>query len=127
MWRFSEVAWTPIRFLWALALPASLYIRATVLLGNSGDEPDSYYDHFYAKRRVFFSIGAIVAVLIALTPWVQGLLPWFEPGPIHINAAFVGSISLLGLWFRNPTIHGVLAVLSFISAASAFFIIRIAA
>lgn len=126
MWRLNEVTWTPIRFLWALSLPALLYVRASILLGHSGDEPDSYYEHFYEKRRLFFSLGLLTSAFIALTPWVQGLIPWFEMGPIHINAGFVAGISLLGLVFRSPTVHAVLAVLSLMSAASGFVIIRIA-
>lgn len=127
MWGLSEVAWTPIRFLWALSLPALLYVRASVLLGHSGDEPDSYHEHFYAQRPLFFSLGLVTSAFIALTPWVQGLFPWFEMRPIHISAAFVATISILGLLFRSPTVHAVLAVLGLISAASGFFIIRVVA
>ncbi|MEP0202661.1 MAG: hypothetical protein ABJ084_00955 [Halioglobus sp.] len=125
MWALNEVAWTPIRFLWALSIPALLYVRASVLLGHSGDEPDSYYEHFYAKRPLFFSLGLVTAAFIALTPWVQGIFPWLEIAPIHISAATVASISLLGLLFRSPTVHAVLAVLAFIGAASGFIVIRV--
>jgi len=125
IWRLNEVTWTPIRFLWVLALPSLLYLRANILLGRQGAEPDSYYDYFYAQRRLFFSLGIGISLWIALTPWVQGLLPWLELGPIHINAVMLASISLLGLWFRSPAVHGVLATVSLISSASGFFLIRV--
>jgi dolichyl-phosphate-mannose--protein O-mannosyl transferase len=61
MWRGNEVTWTPIRFLWALSIPALLYVRAAVLLGRPGEEPGSFYDHFYKIRPLFFSLGLVVA------------------------------------------------------------------
>lgn len=127
MWRLNEVSWTPIRFLWILSLPALLYVRANILLGRPGDEPDSYHDHFYEKRKLFFSIGIGVAAWIALSPWLLEILPWFEPGPVHVNAISLLSVSILGLCFRNTTVHAVLAVVSFIGAASGFALIQVIA
>ena len=59
-WRSSEVVWTPLRFLFGLSLPAFIFVRASVLLGNSNDLPDSYYDHFYEIRLGVFSLGVAV-------------------------------------------------------------------
>ncbi len=126
MWNLNEVTWTPIRFLWVLSLPSLLYLRANILLGRPGNEPDSYYDYFYVQRRLFFSLGIVISVWIALTPWVQGIYPWLRLAPIHINAVILASISLLGFWSGSPTVHGALAILSIVGSASGFFIIRVA-
>lgn len=127
IWGLNGVTWTPGRFLWILCIPSLIYLRANILLGRPGDEPDSYYEYFYAQRRLFFSVGIVVAVWIALTPWVQGLSPWFELERIHFQAVMLASVSLLGLWLRHPTVHAVLAVLTLVSSISFFLIARVTA
>jgi hypothetical protein len=126
MWRGNEVTWTPIRFLWALSMPAIIYLRAAVLLGRPEEAPDSFYDHFYEVRPLFFSLGLAVAIFIALTPWVFGLVPWLKLAPLHFNAVMLFSISALGLYFRKPTVHGVLVILSLAGVVAGFLIIPVA-
>jgi hypothetical protein len=53
-------------------------------------------------------------------------VPWLKLAPIHFNAAALFSISALGLYFRSPTVHAVLVILSLIGAASGFFVIPVA-
>ena len=125
-WGSSEVIWTPLRFLLGLSLPALIFLRASVLLGNSNDPPDSYYDHFYETRVHFFSLGATVAVVLIFLPWVYGNTQWFTWSPIHLNAIGLLVISVLGMYSRSATVHAAIAVLSLISIATSFFTIPVA-
>jgi hypothetical protein len=86
MWRGNEVTWTPIRFLWALSMPALIYVRAAVLLGNPADAPASFYDHFYEKRPLFFTLALVSAGFLAVVPWIFGIVPWFTLAPAHATA-----------------------------------------
>jgi hypothetical protein len=126
MWRAHGVTWTPIRFLFALLGPALIYLRAAVLLGNPADAPASFYDHFYEKRPLFFSLGLVTAGFLAVLPWIFGIVPWFTLAPAHAVAAPIFGISALGLCSRSPTVHAVLVILSLILAAAIFFIIPVA-
>jgi hypothetical protein len=126
MWRAYGVTWTPIRFLCALLLPALIYVRAAVLLGNPADAPASFYDHFYEKRPLFFTLGLVTAGFLAVVPWIFGMVPWFTLAPAHGAAAPLFVISALGLCSRSPTVHAVLVILSLILAATNFFIIPVA-
>ncbi len=125
-WGSSEVIWTPLRFLLGLSLPALIFLRASVLLGNSSDPPDSYYDHFYETRVHFFALGVAAAAVIIFLPWVYGSTHWFTWAPIHLDAIGLLVISIVGMYSRSPTVHTAIAVLSLISVAIAFFIIPVA-
>ncbi len=125
-WGSAEVMWTPPRFLLGLSLPAIIFLRASVLLGNSNDPPDSYYDHFYETRVRFFSLGVAAAVAIIFVPWVYGSTQWFTWAPIHLDAIGLLVISVIGMYSKNPTVHAAIAVLSLISIATTFFIFPVA-
>jgi hypothetical protein len=123
MWSTRDVDWTPLRFLCALALPALIFVRATVLLGASDELPDSYRDHFYNNRRLFFALGMIAAVFIALVPWFLGTTPWLTLGPVHANAASLFVVSAIGFYNKNPRVHAVLVIFSLMSSVYSFLFI----
>jgi len=125
MWRTSGVTWTPLKFLWALSLPAFVFVRASILLGNSNDPPVSYFDHYYEKRTLFFGVGLGVAIFIIFTPWIFQSRPWFAMAPVHPSAAGLLTISAIGLFSRSHGVHAVIAVFSLISATAAFFAIPV--
>lgn len=125
-WAANQVTWTALRFLWALSMPALLYVRANALLGRPGEEPDSFYDYFYEKRKLFFSLGLVISGFILLTPWVLGIVPWLELAPLHFHAVTLFCVSALGLCFRSPTVQAALVLLSLISVIIGFLIIPVA-
>jgi hypothetical protein len=119
LWRTSDVEWTAIRFLWILSIPSLQYIRAAILLGAS-ESIDSYRDHFYAVRRMYFSVGLLNAAQGILGSWVLGAVPWLTLAPGHAGMPVLAAISLVGLISSNEVVHKVLVGVSLLLAAALF-------
>ena len=126
LWNASQVAWTPVRFLYVLALPALLFVRAGALVGESSDGPISFHERFYEMRIRFFSLGVVTAGMGFFSPWMLGIVPWFAPTPIHTTALVLMALSVVGVVSKNATVHAVLVVVAFVLASSSFFIVRVA-
>ena len=122
-WRASQVDWTPIRFLWVLAVPAVMLVRASVLIGEHPEVVESFRDHFFQRRVRFFSLGIASSILGCFGPWVLGIVPWFTAAPIHPVVILVATISLAGVVLKSPRAHAALLLLSLLLAAAAFFLV----
>ena len=123
LWAAREVEWTPLRFLWILALPCLLYIRAAILTGSDPRKIDSFRDHFFANRLSFFWMGVANAACIGLTPWVFGGVPWLNFAPIHPSSIMLGILSIAGLIFRQQSAHWVIVMLSLSGVALSFVLL----
>ena len=119
-WRANEVEWTAFRFLWALSLPAILFLRVGVLLSERPEEVVSFKDHFFQYRVRFFSMGLATAFLIGLTPWVLGSTPWFLTEFLHINSMILAALSIAGLVLKGARAHAVIVLLVFSSTMMGF-------
>ncbi|MEM7358172.1 MAG: hypothetical protein AAF431_03630 [Pseudomonadota bacterium] len=113
LWRTREVDWNSIRFFWVLVLPSLIYLRATILLGAEPNEVKSYREHYFAHRVPFFVLGVLSALVIFLTPWLLGIIPWLQFDLLHIAASVLLLISLLGLIFKKPAVHALLVLFNF--------------
>jgi hypothetical protein len=127
LWTAKEVAWTPIRFLWVLAIPGLIYVRASVLTGENPEAVDSFRDHFFKQRVRFFSLGLAQAGLASLTLWVLGLEPWLSVAPIHRIASILATLSIAGLVFESTTAHAIIVSLNLMLAAASFFLLPVIA
>ena len=109
LWRTSTVEWTAFKFLWILATPSLVYVRAAILLGTPESVP-SYRDHFFQVRRTYFAIGLATPVHSSLTPWVLGQVPWltFLPG-FHLAMLAIAGYCVVGLSSKSETVHRVVA------------------
>ena len=105
LWRFSDVSWTPLRFVWIVAMPSLQYLKAAVLLTDNPGEVLSWENHYFEVRRRFFWIGVAVAIHSALLPWVLGAVPWLTPAPVHASSLLNLSISLVGLISTSRPVH----------------------
>ena len=123
IWRTNQVTWTPIRFLWALAIPGIVFLRAGVLLTGRPDEVPSFRDHFFAHRLQFFALGVVGGAQAGLSPWVLGVVPWLEFAPVHPNASVLTLLSIAGLIFRDPKAHLLVVLLSLIGVLAAFYVL----
>jgi len=123
IWRISHVAWTPIRFLWALAIPGIIFVRAGVLLSAHPDEVASFRDHFFAHRIQFFALGVIGGIHAAMSPWVLGIVPWLEFAPVHPNTISLTVLSTLGLIFKDARVHALIVLVSLLGVLSAFYVL----
>jgi hypothetical protein len=119
-WRANGVEWTAFRFLWALSLPAILFLRVGVLLGERPEEVTSFKDHFFESRVRFFSLGLIAAFLIGLTPWVLGTTPWFSVEPLHASIIVLAVLSIAGMLLKEARAQGVIVLLIFLSTLLGF-------
>jgi hypothetical protein len=124
-WGAKDVAWTPARFLWAIAYPGLLYVRAGILLGEAPGATESFRAHFFDCRVPFFSVGLATAVQGALGPWVYGTLPWFAVGPLHVATAGLATLSLAGLVFTTARAHAAIVLLTSLLATAGFFFIAL--
>ena len=105
MWRFNEVAWSPLGFVWFVATPGLIYLQAAVLLTDDPSQIVSWKSHYLEVRRRFFAIAIARAFHSALLPWVVGAFDWFTPAPVHAGAALVLSVGLAGLWSTSLRVH----------------------
>ena len=123
LWATREVEWTALRFLWILALPSLLYIRAAILTGSDPREIDSFRDHFFSNRLSFFGMGVATAAYIVLSPWIYGDVPWLSFTPVHTTAIMLGTLSIAGLVFRQQSAHWVIVLLSLFGVSLAFMLL----
>ena len=123
LWATREVEWTALRFLWILALPCLLYIRAAILTGSDPREIDSFRDHFFSNRLSFFGMGVVIAAYIVLSPWIYGDVPWLSFTPVHTTAIMLGTLSIAGLVFRQQSAHWVIVLLSLFGVSLAFMLL----
>jgi hypothetical protein len=123
LWATREVEWTALRFLWILALPSLLYIRAAILTGSDPREIDSFRDHFFSNRLSFFGMGVATAAYIVLSPWIYGGVPWLSFTPLHTSAIGLGTLSIAGLIFRQQSAHWVIVLLALSGVALSFVLL----
>jgi hypothetical protein len=124
MWALKNVEWTAPRFLWVLAGPSFLYLRAVVLLSEHPEEISSFEAHFFESRTPFFAITFLAGLWVAFSPWVVGAIPWFTYGPLVLGGMLVTGLSLVGLIFKGRFIHLVIVLLFFASALRNLLITR---
>lgn len=122
-WRMNQVVWTPIRFLWALALPAVVFVRAGVLLSDDPPSVLSFRSYFFEHRVPFFALGIASAAQATLTPWVLGITPWFAFAPIHPTAVVLVVISISGLVFRSHVAHAIIVAVAVLLALATFYLV----
>jgi len=109
-WRFREVAWTPVRFVWLLATPGLLYLQASVLLTDNPSQVPSWETHFFAVRRRFFGIMMVVAFHGTLMPWVFGLFAWGAAATAHPATLTMLVVSIVGLVASSRAVQLALAL-----------------
>jgi hypothetical protein len=119
-WTWRHVAWSPIRFLWALSVPGLLFVQATLLVGET-TSVTSFRDHFFERRIPFFSVGIALAVSVALSPWVLGLAAWLSLTPSHPVSASIIALYIAGIGFRTHLAHAIIVSLAMLLAIASFF------
>jgi hypothetical protein len=105
LWRFNQVAWTPLRFVWFVATPGFVYLRAAILISDDPGEVTSWESHYLEVRTRFFGVGIAQAFHTALMPWLLGGLPWFTPTPAHIGSTLNLLVCLIGLSSTSRRVH----------------------
>jgi len=119
LWSFSTVeSWTFLTFLLVLLQPGLLYLLASLLVG---DAQESWHDHFFSVRRLFFSVRAVYIAVIMLGSWQVLEIPLWHParafGVSHI------ALSVLGIAAPSERAQGVLVVLQvLLILATALFV-----
>ena len=124
-WGMKDVAWTPIRFIWALSNPAVLFVIAAVLVGEAPSLVASFREHFFAQRVRFFSIQLVGGTGVAMAPWIFGLTPWFTFAPAHPVAASITALAVAGLTFQGHAAHAIIVFLSLLLTGASIFLIPV--
>jgi hypothetical protein len=125
-WTWRHVVWSPIRFLEALSLPGLLFVQASLLVGETA-LVTSFGDRFFERRVRFFSVGLVLAVSVALSPWILGLAPWFSLTPSHPVAASIIALYVAGIGFRTHLAHAIIVSLAILLAVAAFLSLPVTA
>ena len=122
IWNLKEVEWTPFRFLWALLLPATVLVRAIVLVGTQPNSIESYKTHFFDVRVRFFAIGLLISVEIGLGPWVFGNVA--SAAPVYLQAGLVALLSIVGIAFSNARVQAVVMLASLLPVLNGMFLLN---
>lgn len=107
IWDLREVSWNPLRFMWALSVPALIHLRVGILVSDAPAQVESWRAHYYDNRVAFFGVGVLIALNFAAMPWVLGFQ---APPELWMGFAMLLSICLLGLASARPMLHGWLVV-----------------
>jgi hypothetical protein len=112
IWRTRDVEWSALRFLWILIPPSLMYVRAIVLVGLEPLRIESYRDRFFERRVAFFSLFFCDVMVVALGPWIMGIVPWLSAAPMHPGAGALAVLAVAGLVFTSPAAHaGIVGVI----------------
>ena len=116
VWLYRNVAWNPIRFVWALSIPSLIYLRAGALVSQSPATVASWRDHYFRSRIAFFTIGLAIAVNGVLLPWIMGLVRWFTPSPPWLAMPLLlFLLYVIGLATDRPRVHAGLGVVNLLA------------
>jgi hypothetical protein len=110
IWNLRDVVWSPVRFVWGLAVPGLILVRIGILVSDNPESVTSWRDHFYEKRVAFFGVGLIQAATMVLLPWVMGTVPWFTRAPVHATLIPVTVVWALGAASDKEGLHKVLVI-----------------
>ncbi|MGI9627566.1 MAG: hypothetical protein ACR2QM_12070 [Longimicrobiales bacterium] len=122
-WRFNQLPWSALSFLWAVGTPSLTYLMAAILLTDEPSRVASWQDHFFCIRRRFFGVLLVGGVHTSLMPWVFGAYPWFAPAPAHIAGSFTLAVAALGLSSTSARLHVFIAGLMFLVMALGVFLV----
>jgi hypothetical protein len=114
VWSLREVEWNFVRFAWALAIPALIYLRVGILVSQDPSERESWREYFYSVRIPFFAIGLAITTNVALIPWVMGVVPWFSFAPAHVATTLVSGLYIVGMITARPGIQATIALLNLV-------------
>jgi hypothetical protein len=125
IWAYREVdPWTFTGFAVVMLTPALLFLTVSTLVSDSPTTIESWRTHFYARRRVFFSLYLATVCSIPLrqlivlgdasVPEVAGL----PALPVALMMLVGPSIPVLGILTANERAH---AVLVLVGAGGIFF------
>ena len=110
IWQLREVEWNPLRFMWALTVPALIYLRAGILLSDAPAAVESWRAHFYERRVPFFGVGVLIACNFGAMPLLMGFSPWSLMSSAYVPLALMLGISIGGLVSSKPAVHGTLVL-----------------
>ena len=125
-WTWRHVTWQPIRFFVALSLPGLLFVQVAVLVGEAPGSVNSFRQHFFDRRVLFFSLSMVAAANIAMSPWILGQVGWFALTPSHPVAASLMALSVAGLGFRSHAAHATIVALALLLTAGSFLLLPVA-
>jgi hypothetical protein len=107
-WRNTQ-QWTFYHFLFLLLGPTVLYLL-TVLLFPDGNQRD-YRAHYYAWRRPFFLIFALLAPLDLIDTLLKGSQHFRELGWRYVGTLMFGwMLCVLAALTSNPRFHAVFSI-----------------
>ena len=127
IWIYREVdPWTFRGFASVMLTPALLYLTVSTLVSDSPAAIESWRTHFYARRRIFFSLYFAALLSIPLRQFTvlgDASLPLIEGSPTIPAPLLLGLllIPLAGIVATNERIHALLVVI-----ASGFWLVNFA-
>jgi hypothetical protein len=112
--RFAQYAdWTFHVYLFLISYALLLYFLAALLLPDDLGAHSGYRDYFYARRRWFFGVLALVYVIDFADTWLKGPVFFESLGTEYVVRNFVYIIgSVAAIATRNAAYHAAFAVVA---------------
>ena len=114
------IAWTQIKFLYAMAGPGLLVLATHVLLPNDPDTVESLEDHFFRVRKRFFGLMFVVSA------WAMSAMPVFfgDLSPNFVPQVVFVTISVTGFVVAERRTHRWLAITMAVTVIATIFVTR---
>ena len=112
-WR-SQPEWSFFLFLFVLLSPTIGFLLSILLFPDPIEEQIDLRRHFYANRRWFFVLAALLAPIDALDTLLKGWDHFVAQGPIYLlTLSLVLVLSLIAAVTRGEKYHSFFAVFFF--------------
>ena len=124
LWSYSEVEhWDLLSFLMVLIQPGTLYLVASLLVGDAISTETRWYDHYFRVRVWFFSARAVYIAAIIAGSWLVLGIPLLHPS--RAFGAFGIALSIIGISSSTDRVHAVLAILNLLAILATAFALYI--
>jgi hypothetical protein len=109
-WRTYE-GWTFFLFLFVLVSPIVAFLLSVLLFPEPLEEGAHLKDHYYANRRAFFLLAALLPPIDAIDTLLKGRAHFEAQGPLYVfTLVAIFGLSLIGAWTKRERYHAAFAV-----------------
>ena len=109
-WRVQS-EWTFFIFLFVLLSPTVTFLLSVILFPDEMEDHIDLKQHFYANRRWYFTLAALLAPIDAADTLLKGWDHFVAQGPVYLlTLSLVFVLSLIASFTRNEKYHSFFAV-----------------
>lgn len=107
----NQAQWTFFLFLFVLVSPVIAFLLSVLLFPEPVEDGLDFKAHFYANRRWFFGLAALLPPLDAVDTLLKGLAHFQAQGPLYVFTLLITFVlSIVGASTRRERFHSFYAV-----------------